>query len=170
MSATLAPDDGKHSSGNRTLIVSVPLVLVTLVGGVILLLATAPPTPEPDRIVPNEWITSERSRFFLWGERAAEVKNPAQDVVHAYFINHKPTKSSVEKAEACVRTELARFTTASCFAFLSEEAIEFAGLPAQGGEPAVACWVAVATATRDPGGEITMDSRDNPQIDPSCPV
>ena len=100
----------------------------------------------------------------------AEIRNPAQDTVHAYFVNHEDPDSWSEKAEDCARTELARFTTATCYAFSSEEAVEFAGFPAQGGDPDVACWIAAATATRAPSGEISIESRDNPEIDPSCPV
>ena len=147
----------------------VMMVLFALIGGTVWLLATGG-TTEPERVPPDEWILSERSRFFLWGERVAEVKNPSRDIVYAYVVNHEPRESFIKTAEACARTELARFSEATCYAFRSEEAIEFGGIPADGGESAVSCWVASARSSRAPSGEISVESVDNPVVDPSCPV
>ena len=144
--------------------------LVFLIGGVVLLVATAPPSPEPDRVIPNEWDTTERSRSFLWGERVAEIKNPAEEAVFAYFVDHGVAGSAIKRAERCVRTELARFTTATCYAFSSETAYGEATLPTQGGEPTGACWTASATGTRESTGKISLESGDNPEPSPSCPV
>ncbi len=170
MQEHVEPRTDRRSSGNRGVMFTVAAVLVALIGGLVLLLMTAPPSTEPDRVRPNEWVLDERSRSFLWGERIAEVKNPAEDVVFAYFINHRSPESSRQRAEDCARTELARFTTATCYAFVSDEAIEVAGIPSEGGPPGTGCWLASATATRASTGEITVESGDNPSLDPSCPV
>lgn len=101
-------------------------------------------------------------------EREVEVQGELRAYIQIYFTSDLEGFAIAQKADQCTKSYLKEFDSASCYAFPSVEAIEYAGVDAETGEMEHICWLGFASRAK--GGEKVIRV-DNGQFEAEgCPA